>query len=315
MFIFSSFNLVKLFKINFAIIKYFQVLVFLIPLCYTFPALSQQNSSILDTITLNNRQVILLSNKKWAYLDEHVKNLAYDSLFFNNWETKEIHAYRTERKKPRNQIKLNLLENNSQFVFPLDTFKYLRGFTSYHTGLDLKADVGDTIRAVFDGKVRFADNIRNGYGNLVIIRHFNGLETYYSHLSKIMVNVNDDVKAGDIIGRVGQTGRATTHHLHFETRYFDEPFDPLKLLSLQTKDLISDTLFINGSLIGEVQNTSELESSISDNTNAEYHTIIKGDTLYKISKKYNTSIESLCQLNNISKSTTLKIGRKLKVKP
>jgi hypothetical protein len=307
--------LIKLYFRNITFLKFLQVLLIFIPISFSFQASSQNNQKILDTITLNNRPVLLFSNKKWAYLDEHVKNLSYDSLFSTNWETKEIHACRNENSKKQNQIKLNLLENNSAFIFPLDTFKYLRGFTSYHTGLDLKADAGDTIRSVFNGKVRFAENIHNGYGNLVIIRHFNGLETYYSHLSKILVDVNDDVKAGDIIGRVGQTGRATTHHLHFETRYLDEPFDPLKLLSLQTKNLISDTLIINGSLIGEVNVTSELETSNSESSVAEYHTIVKGDTLYKISKKYNTSIESLCQLNNISKTTTLKIGRKLKVKP
>jgi hypothetical protein len=294
---------------------YLRILPLIIPLFSTFLSFSQSNNIILDTISLNDRKVLLFSNKKWAFFDEYIKNLAYDSLFSRNWETKEIHAYKNDKYKSNTDLSVYLLENNSVFVFPLDTFKYLRGWTGYHTGLDLKADAGDTIRAAFDGRIRFAGNIHNGYGNLVIIRHFNGLETYYSHLSKILVKVDDEVKAGEMIGRVGQTGRATTHHLHFETRYKDKPFDPLKLLSVQHKNIISDTLHICGNLFGEGQVNSDLENSGTENGDIQYHTIIKGDTLYKISKKYNTSIESLCQLNNISKTTTLKIGKQLKVKP
>jgi murein DD-endopeptidase MepM/ murein hydrolase activator NlpD len=292
-----------------------KIILLFIPLSFAFNGFGQNDNIILDTLTLNDRQIFLFKNKKWAFVDDYLKNIGYDTLFSRNWETKEIHAYRTERNKSIKSLKVNLRENNSAFIFPLDTFKYLRGFTGYHTGLDLKADLGDTIRAVFDGKIRFAGNIRNGYGNLVIIRHYNGLETYYSHLSKILININDDVKAGDLIGLVGQSGRATTHHLHFEIRYFDKPFDPLKLLSLQERNLISDSLLICGSLFGEVQVDSELDLADANNNDIQYHTIVKDDTLYKLSKKYNTTIEALCQLNTISKSTTLKIGRQLKVKP
>jgi murein DD-endopeptidase MepM/ murein hydrolase activator NlpD len=270
---------------------------------------------ILDTIILNDRQVFLFSDKKWAYLDDYYRILAYDTLFTKNWEVKEIHAYRNENNKSLKEIKVNLLENNSPFVFPLDTFKYLRGFTGYHTGIDLKADLGDTIRAAFDGRIRFAANIRNGYGNLVIIRHFNGLETYYSHLSKILVSINDDVKAGDVVGLIGSTGRATTHHLHFETRYRDKPFDPQKLLTCEEKTLLSDSLLICNNLFGRDISDSYVEVKEDGSTEVLYHTIIKGDTLYKIARQYHTSIDALCQLNNISTSTTLKIGRKLKVKP
>ncbi len=266
-------------------------------------------NKIIDTIELDGRSVVLLSGKKWAFLNEYQKSLAYDTLFSKNWVTKEIHSYPSDRNKPIGELVVNLNENNSNFIFPLDTFKMLRGFSSYHTGLDLKANPGDSIRAAFDGRVRFAANIGNGYGNLVIIRHYNGLETYYSHLSKILACMDDDVKAGEIVGLVGATGRATGPHLHFETRFRDRTFDPLTIVNCEQKCLTSDSLKICNQLFGI--KTGNTGKHLVEGDGSDFHTIIKGDTLSKIAKLYNTSIDMLCQLNNISKTTILQVGRKL----
>lgn len=292
-----------------------KILLLIIPL-YIYSTSTAQNSTsaILDTISINNRAAIIFSNKRWAYLDDHNKSLSYDSIFATNWENKEIHAYLSEKNKPLTPKTLNLLENNSPFVFPLDSFQYLRGFKGSHTGIDLKAPTGDSIRSAFDGRVRFANNIRNGYGNLVIIRHYNGLETYYSHLSKILVEVDDDVKAGEVIGLVGQTGRATTHHLHFETRYRDRVFNPEKLLSVKDRTLLSDTLLIPGNIFGSA-NTAIKQTENSPGSSDTYHKVVKGDTLYKISKRYSVTIENLCQWNNISRNSTLHIGQQIKLCP
>ncbi len=290
-------------------------LLLFIPL-YIYNTTSAQNSTatILDTISINNRAAIILSNKRWTYLDDYNKSLSYDSIFSKNWENKEIHAYLNEKNNSLTEKTINLLENNSAFVFPLDTFQYLRGFKGSHTGIDLKAPFGDSIRSAFNGRVRFANNIRNGYGNLVIVRHFNGLETYYSHLSKILVDINDDVKAGNVIGLVGQTGRATTHHLHFETRYLDKVFNPEKLINVKDKELLSDTLQIPGTIFGSANTT--IKQSENNTSNSEtYHMVMKGDTLYKISKRYSVTIENLCQWNNISRSSTLHIGQQIKLCP
>lgn len=266
-------------------------------------------SPILDTIELDGRPVVLFADKKWAFVDEYQKSLTYDSLFSKNWITKEIHSYPADRNKPLVELWVNLYENNSSFVFPLDTFKLLRGFNSYHTGLDLKTNSGDTIRAAFDGRVRFAGYIRNGYGNLVIIRHYNGLETYYSHLSKILACLDDDLKAGDVVGLIGATGRATGPHLHFETRYRDRPFDPLKIVNCDQKNLMADSLKICDLLFGKKIINSKQE--LYEGDSCDFYTIIKGDTLFKIAKQNNTSIDILCQLNNISRTTILQVGRKL----
>jgi len=267
------------------------------------------SNTIIDTIELDGRSVVLLSGKKWAFLDEYQKSLTYDTLFSKNWITKEIHSYPSDRNRQLGELVVDLHENNSDFIFPLDTFKVLRGFSSYHTGLDLKANSGDSIRAAFDGRIRFASNIGNGYGNLVIIRHYNGLETYYSHLSKILVGLNDDLKAGEIVGLVGATGRATGPHLHFETRFRDRTFDPLTIVNCELKCLASDSLKICNQLFGK--KTGNTGQHLVEGDGGDFHTIIKGDTLYKIAKLHNTSIDILCQLNNISKTTILQVGRKL----
>ncbi|MBN1338816.1 MAG: M23 family metallopeptidase, partial [Bacteroidales bacterium] len=206
--------------------------------CY---AHAQQTAKVVDTVFSGERAVLLLENKKWVYLEEYVNMQRYDSLFSQNWVTGSIHAYLQHKNKPLPDIRLNLLENSEKFVFPLDTFRLLRGYTGYHTGLDLKGMTGDSVRAAFGGKVRFSGNIRNGYGNLIIIRHYNGLETYYSHLSKISLDTDDYVKAGDLVGLVGSTGRVTGSHLHFETRYSDFVIDPQKIINGPERRLICDT--------------------------------------------------------------------------
>lgn len=85
-----------------------------------------------------------------------------------------------------------------------------------HNGLDIKVYIGDTIRAAFSGKVRMVKYERRGYGKYVVIRHENGLETVYGHLSKQIVDENQYVEAGEPIGLGGNTGRSTGSHLHFE---------------------------------------------------------------------------------------------------
>lgn len=105
-------------------------------------------------------------------------------------------------------------------------FGYRPAYKRYHKGVDLKVYIGDTVRSAFDGVVRIVRYEPNGYGKYVVIRHYNGLETVYGHLSKHLVHVNDSVKAGDPIGLGGNTGRSTGSHLHFETRLLGEAINP-----------------------------------------------------------------------------------------
>lgn len=109
-----------------------------------------------------------------------------------------------------------------------------------HAGLDIKVYVGDTICAAFDGKVRIVDFNANGYGNYVVIRHPNGLETLYGHMSKHLVKANQIVHAGEPIGLGGDTGRSFGSHLHFETRLCGTPINPALMFDFPHQDVTSD---------------------------------------------------------------------------
>jgi LysM repeat protein len=182
--------------------------------------------------------------------------------------------------------------------------KLFRGFMYTHKGLDIKLNKGDTIVSAFDGVVRYSKYNRGGFGNLVIIRHFNGLETYYAHLSKSLVKVNQVVKSGDPVALGGSTGRSRGPHLHFEVRYQDIPLDPMRMIDIDNGKLISSTFPV----------TKKVFYPNDYNVNAVYHKIRKGDTLGSLSKKYHTSVKEICAMNKIKSTTTLKIGRTLRVK-
>lgn len=233
---------------------------------------------------------------------------ASDSLFSSYWDTNQIYAYLSIKNKEKYGRELILTDSlHSRFVLPVYG-KINRGYTSYHAGLDISLNLGDTVVAAFDGKVRYAKYHPNGYGNLVIIRHFNGLETYYSHLSKILVKSGDEIDAGKVVGLGGSTGRATCNHLHFETRYLDRSFDPLNIIDFENRKLAVNSYhpFKNFKSSGELQ--------LADDSDAKYHRIVKGDTLSEIAMNYGTSVKKICQMNNMSKKTKLKIGKKLRVK-
>ena len=109
-----------------------------------------------------------------------------------------------------------------------------------HYGIDYAGCNRDTSRSVWDGVVRYAETGYNGgYGNLVVVRHFNGLETYYAHHWSLLVEEGDTLSAGDGIGIIGSTGRSTGPHLHFEVRFLGVPIDP-DLVQADTLTLIKD---------------------------------------------------------------------------
>lgn len=186
-----------------------------------------------------------------------------------------------------------------------------------HTGTDIKLNSGDTVRCAFDGKVRLAKRF-HGYGNLVLVRHNNGLETIYGHLKAIKVKVNDSIKAGDLIGLGGRTGRATCDHLHFETRLFGQAFDAGKYIDYETFTLKADRIiYANKRFETDKANfrkkPSPAEAEILAMGTARKHVIKSGDTLSTIARKYHTSVNKICANNHITAHTTLKIGRVLRI--
>lgn len=251
--------------------------------------------------------------------------------FYSSWDTLYVRRYSEIPPVLADSIQLPLFnENSTGFVFPvegdfLSPFGY-RG-RRVHSGVDIKLNLGDTVNVAFDGVVRMA-RYYSGYGNCVVVRHYNGLETLYGHLSKIKVKVNQVVKAGDLIGLGGRTGRASCNHLHFETRFQGKAFNPKQLIDFNTFSLVSDTFTVTKATFGlsrdYLPGTSGNELTADDNKNSKnksksskskkYHTIRSGDTLSALSRKYGTSVKQICSINGIKPTKTLKIGSKIRVR-
>jgi len=172
----------------------------------------------------------------------------------------------------------------------------------WHYGVDIRLAKGDTVKSAFNGIVRVIQYDRHGYGNVVVIRHPRGLETVYGHLSKKLMAPNQKVKAGDVVGFGGRTGRSSGSHLHFEIRYYGEPFDPNHLIDFANYRLKNDTLVL----------TKENFEYLIEQRKAKWYTIRKGDTLGHIARKCGSSVNKLCNLNHISGKTLLRIGRKIR---
>lgn len=231
---------------------------------------------------------------------------AYD--LYPEWSNEYAHRYKNVVLP--DSFRINL----SGFCMPTDNTKITSKFgprrRRMHYGIDVKVYIGDTIRAAFDGKVRVVKNQgrRVGYGKYVIIRHGNGLETVYGHLSKWLVNENEEVKAGDVIGLGGNTGRSTGSHLHFETRFLGQAINPALMFDFEKQDIVADSyLFRNGK-----SGSNWKSSNLATNGSSQYYKVRSGDSLSRISKKTGVSIDRLCKLNGISRRTTLRIGQVLK---
>ena len=205
-----------------------------------------------------------------------------------------------------------------------------------HKGLDIKVYIGDTIRAAFSGKVRIVRYEARGYGNYIVIRHGNGLETIYGHLSKQLVSENQEVRAGDVIGLGGNTGRSTGSHLHFETRLCGVALNPALLFDFRAQDVTGDYYtFRNNSYQRESADANRLRGKIGNggytpdqvrggvasrredveafNTvQVQYHKVQAGETLNSIARKRGVTVEQICRLSHISKSTKIKPGRILR---
>lgn len=184
------------------------------------------------------------------------------------------------------------------------TSKYGPRWRGMHKGLDVKVFIGDTIVSAFDGKVRVVRYERGGYGKYVVIRHDNGLETIYGHLSKQLVKENQLVKAGEPIGLGGNTGRSTGSHLHFETRFMGIAINPAYMFDFEKQDIVADTYTF--------RKPGTYKSDKSEGSEIRYYKVKRGDTLSRIAAKSGVSVKTLCKLNRITTKTTLRIGQVLR---
>lgn len=234
-------------------------------------------------------------------------SIYHSQSMYNSWDTYNLYPYTEKLRKDDDAVKLVLKDdpNFCHFVPPVkglitSNFGWRDGRN--HNGIDIDLHVWDTVVAAFDGMVRIA-RFHPGYGRVVIIRHYNGLETLYAHFHRLKVKPGDIVQAGQLIGLGGSSGRSTGSHLHFELRFKGKPINPRSIVDFNNNCLVSDSLLL--------KKTKWSYTPIP--LGIEYHTVKKGEYLQKIASYYGMSIEQLCQLNGIRRNNILRVGQKLRI--
>ena len=281
-----------------------------------------------DTTTLNNGSSEIVEMSEEVLIDSSwVKVAGYYSI----WDTHSVNPYRVDGRSYRDSLKLKLTDLSRQRYakMPLATTPITSGFAfrgyRWHYGMDLDLETGDSVKSAFDGVVRISAWDGGGYGNYILVRHYNGLETIYGHLSKALVSVGTFVKAGQLIGYGGSTGRSTGSHLHFEVRYQGNPINPALMYDFPDYKLRKDNFTITSALfnyysraIGRSRSRSSSSRSSGGSGRPSRarqvvsHKVRSGDTLSDVAEKYGVRVSTLKKLNPGVK--TLQPGKKLRIK-
>ena len=238
--------------------------------------------------------------------EEEEMSLA-EELYDGIWNNKYVKDYATVTIPDSFRIDL------SNFVMPFEgkiTSSFGQRKRRFHYGTDLKLQKGDTVVAAFEGKVRVRQYEKKGYGYYLVLRHPNGLETVYGHLSKFLVVEDEIVEAGQPIGLGGNTGRSTGAHLHFECRFLGQAIDPADIVDLKNFCTFDDAYIFQKSNINVISKNNT--NYVAGSQYIKYHRVKSGDTLSAIAKKYKVSVDQICRLNGIKPTTILKIGRVLR---
>lgn len=231
------------------------------------------------------------------------------------WDTITINPYKIDLKAMNDTVLLSLKDSNDCAFHPPAIGEISSNFgfrrwgrrAKFHYGVDVRMEVGDPVYAMFDGVVRIAKRSAD-YGYVVLIRHYNGLETLYAHFNQLLAYSGQPIRSGDIIGLAGSTGRSTGPHLHFEVRYKGEKVDPNKIISFPSGSLLSDTLQIDKGCF------THLYQVKATKLKSKYHVVKKGETLGKIAYQYGISVKHLAKLNRISAKAKLKKGQRLRIR-
>jgi hypothetical protein len=239
----------------------------------------------------------------------------YEGLY-EKWSDTKVNPYGVDLKNLKDSFAINVADYYPPCLGSV-TSPFGPRRRRFHNGIDLRVSVGDTIRAAFSGKVRIRQYNRGGYGFYVVLRHKDGLETIYAHLSRFLVAPNQEVNAGEPIGLGGSTGRSTGPHLHFEVRILGNAINPAKIFSFtdymplkKTYYVVKDVTFEERLRYSGVY--SGHSSRSKDYSRVQYYTVRKGDNLGRVSSRTGLSITKLCKLNNIRTSSMIKPGQRLR---
>lgn len=226
--------------------------------------------------------------------------------FYGAWDTRHPFTYGDSLYKADTLVTLDLSPAVSgALTFPFNgpiTSKFGYRDTAMHRGIDIDLNRGDKVNAAFDGMVRFAGKY-GGFGNVVIVRHYNGLETVYAHLYKIKVKAGDIVLSGQLLGLGGSTGHSTGTHLHFETRFRGVAVNPAYLIGLDDHQLVAEKICLKRTRQGYAAYPAE----------QELYVVKKGDNLAEIAKRFGVNVRDLKNWNDLGTRWRLKVGEQLRV--
>lgn len=295
-----------------------------------------------DTSSIDEGELMVVEIEEDAQF-QGADNMVSIASYYSVWDTKSLDPYGIDPKSFEEMVPITLynISEGRNWAPVLDQSKVTSHFgwrsRRWHKGTDLDLETGDKVYAPFDGIVRIA-GVHSGYGRTLILRHYNGLETLYGHLSKINFEPNTIVKAGEEIAKGGNTGRSSGSHLHYETRYEGNQFDPENIYNFKTNPMelkssefvLSPKVYdyLRGGASRPVPSVSELQSSGEEAEDIEeeeeeipvkiekkiWYTVRHGDNLTEISRKFHTSVGEICRLNKISSYKKIYSGLKLRVK-
>lgn len=243
---------------------------------------------------------------------------------YGSWDTAVFHPNLFEQQFTSDSAVVYLTDDwNCGFTMPYKgvvTSEFGWRRRRPHYGTDINLETGDTVVAAFDGKVRIA-RFNKSYGNVVVVRHDNGLETVYAHLSKINVQPDDEVTSGTILGLGGNTGRSYGSHLHFEIRYLGKAIDTKDMIDYEKGELKNSSFvifkedFAAKYDLRHIHNQKYAKSHAAPKggNGTRYVTVKNGDTLGRIAKRNHTTIAAICKKNGIKQTKVLRVGQRLKV--
>lgn len=276
---------------------------------------------VTDQFVVETRQEIRpRDSDSWAKVAEH----------FRIWDEHHVNPYGSDIRNFNDLISIQLYDSTKQQYWsapmernpPTSAFGWRR--IRYHKGIDLDLETGDPVRVTFDGQVRVVSYEGRGFGKYVVVRHYNGLETVYGHLSKQLVQPRQEVKAGEVVGLGGNTGGSRGSHLHFEIRYEGYPFNPLEIFAFPESYIRSDTYLLTPKVFSyltgrkfepltvEQQEEGDADEEV-EYRETDWYSVKKGDTLDEISRRSGISVGRIKELNSL-KTTRLQIGQKLRLR-
>lgn len=260
-------------------------------------------------------------NEDIAANEEHGENefAEEDNIFLRDpnfdaygiWDTYSVNPYKLDLSLKTDTTVIKLQDH-----YQCDYFHPYKGrITSnfgprsrvrYHYGTDIDLETGDSVYCAFEGTVRISRKSPS-FGNFVVVRHKNGLETVYAHLSHLSTKVGQHVEAGDLLGLGGNTGKSRGSHLHFEVRFKGQPIDPNSVINFSTGCLVANEIALDKNTFKYIADFKAEAAKI------RYYKVKNGDTLSKIARNNRTTVAKLRKLNKMGTNTVLRAGKKIRV--